>query len=178
MFAEKLNSNGVKNMRDFPDISNDLIVINDPELNPAQIMDQIRTRIRLRREELGYPRQEFPTFMADYPGEPEGEAYDVDLYHHLRLANRSYYQLGIEMVLVPSSRSRIPLIGKLWDWLRYEAHSLVLFYVNKLAQRQVTVNRYLVSTLNRIVVHLQEQQRQIRSLENEVKVLRGQSQCE
>ncbi len=151
-----------------------LIEIHDPEIDPAQIMEQIRARIQRRREELGYPRVVFPTFgAAAYPGEPEGEEYDADLYYHLRRANQQYHQLGVEMVLAPSPRSRIPLIGPLWDRIRREAHNLVLFYVNKLAQRQLIVNRHLVSTLNRMAVQLQEQQRQIRALQEELRKLRG-----
>jgi len=51
----------------------ELIENHDPEIDPAQIMEQIRERIQHRREELGYPRKVFPTFgAAAYPGEPEG----------------------------------------------------------------------------------------------------------
>lgn len=153
-----------------------LIEIHDPEIDPAQIMEQIRERIRRRREELGYPSKVFPTFgAAAYPEEPEGEEYDPDLYYHLRQANEHYYRLGIEPDLVPSPRSRIPLLGSLWDRVRREAHQLVLFYVNKLAQRQVTVNRHLVSTLNRMAVQIQEQQRQIQALQDELRKLRGEA---
>ncbi len=163
-------------MKDKPEIPNSLIEIHDPEIDPAQIMEQIRERIQRRREELGYPRQVFPTFgAAAYPGEPEGEDYDADLYYHLRQANQHYHQLGVEMVLAPSPRSRIPLIGPWWDRVRREAHQLVLFYVNRLAQRQVTVNRHLVSTLNRMAVQIQEQQRQIRALQDELRKLRGEA---
>lgn len=160
-------------MRGALGVSEDFIEIQDPEIDPAQIMEQIRERIRRRREELGYPRKVFPTFgAAAYPGEPEGEEHDPDLYYYLRQANEHYYQLGVELILVPSPRSRIPLIGPLLDRIRREAHNLVLFYVNKLAQRQVAVNRYLVSTLNRMAVQIQEQQRRIQALQEELQKLR------
>ncbi|MGB9873266.1 MAG: hypothetical protein ACPLYD_16615 [Anaerolineae bacterium] len=160
-------------MSEAPWIPDDLIEIHDPEIDPAQIMEQIRERIRRRREELGYPRQVFPTFgAAAYPGEPGGEEYDVDLYSHLRRANEVYHQLGVERFIAPSPRSSIPILGPLWDRIRREAHNLVLFYVNKLAQRQVTVNRHLVSTLNRMAVQIQEQQRRIKTLEEELRRLR------
>lgn len=157
------------------EFQSDWIEIHDPEIDPARIMEQIRERIRRRREELGYPRRNFPTFgAAAYPGEPEGEEYDPDLYYYLRQANEHFYHLGVEVELVPSPRSRIPLIGPLWDRIRREAHHLVLFYVNKLAQRQIAVNRHLVSTLNRMVVQIQEQQQRIRALEEELRVWRRQ----
>lgn len=161
-------------MEEACEVSKGLIEIHDPEIDPAQIMEQIRERIRRRQEELGYSRQVFPTFgAAAYPGEPEGEEYDPDLYYHLRQANGHYYQLGVELTFVPSPRSRIPLLGPLWDRIRREAHYLVLFYVNKLAQRQITVNRHLVSTLNRMARQIQEQQRQIRALQDELRKMRG-----
>ena len=150
-----------------------LIEIHDPEIDPNRIIQEIRERIRRRREELGYPRPIFPTRAgAAYPGEPEGEDYDVALYFHLRRANESYHQVGVEPLIVPSPRSSIPILGPLWDRIRREAHNLVLFYVNKLAQRQVTVNRHLVSTLNRMAVQIQEQQRRIGALEEELRKLR------
>ena len=155
------------------EISSDLIEIHDPEIDPARIMEEIRERIRRRREELGYPRQVFPTFgAAAYPGEPEGEDYDIELYFHLRRANETYHQINVELFIAPSPRSFIPILGPIWDRIRREAHNLVLFYVNKLAQRQVTVNRHLVSTLNRMAVQIQEQQRRIKALEEEVRRLR------
>jgi hypothetical protein len=40
-----------------------------------------------------------------------------------------------------------------------------------LAQKQVTVNRHLVSTLNRMAVQIQEQQRRIKALEEELRRL-------
>ena len=94
-----------------PDIPDDLIEIHDPDIDLDQIMDQIRERIIRRREELGYPRQTFPTFgAAAYPGEPEGIDFDADLYHHLRKANDLYSESGgsknlCKSVPAPSSLS-------------------------------------------------------------------------
>ncbi|HQE92793.1 MAG TPA: hypothetical protein PLH19_08460 [Anaerolineae bacterium] len=151
-----------------------LIEIHDPEIDPAQIMEQIRERIQQRREVLGYPSQTFPTFGAtSFPGEPRDEEYDSDLYYHLRHANEYYARLDVELLLAPSPHTRVPLLGSLWNRLRRDAHNLVLFYVNRLAQHQVTVNRHIVSVLNRMVVQIQEQQHQIRELQAEVRRLGG-----
>ena len=155
------------------DVPDDVIEIHDPELDPAQLMEQIRERIRRRREALGYPRQEFPTFgAAEYPGEPEGENFDANLYHHLRRANDLYYRLDLGASLAPSPATQVPILGRLWKPIRQEAHNLVLFYLGKLAGQQVTINRHIVSTLNRMAVQLQEQQRQMRALCDEVEQLR------
>lgn len=158
-----------------PDIPDNLIEIHDPEIDPAQIMEQIRERIRRRREELGYPRQTFPTFgAAAYPGEPEGENYDADLYYHLRKANDLYHQIGVNVSLAPSPVTRLPILGRLWKLIRREAHNLVLFYVGKLAQQQVAVNKHMVSTLNRMAVQVQEQKRQLETLRADIERLLGQ----
>jgi hypothetical protein len=154
------------------ELSDDLIEIHDPEIDVDEIMQEIRERIQRRRQELGYPRQTFPTFgAAAYPGEPEGQDYDEDLYYHLRKANESYMQLAVDPVLSPSPATRIPILGRLWKQIRQEAHNLVLFYLGKLASRQVSVNRHLVSTLNRMAVELREQQDQIQDLRREIEGL-------
>ena len=156
------------------EIPNDLIEIHDPEIDLTQIMEQIRERIRQRREELGYPRQSFPKFgAAAYPGEPEGGDFDTDLYYHLRRANDLYYQIGVESSLAPSPTTSLPVVGRLWGLIRREAHNLVLFYLGKSAQQQVAVNRHLVSTLNRMVTQLQQQEADLRELRDEIERLRG-----
>ncbi len=152
-----------------------LIEIRDPNIDPDRIMEQIRERIRQRREELGYPEQKFPVFGAvAYPGEPEEGDFDADLYYHLRRSNEVYNQASVEISLAPSPVTRLPVLGRLWALVRREAHNLVLFYVGGLARQQVAVNRHLVSTLNRMVVQLQEQQKELRALREEVERLRTQ----
>ena len=156
------------------DISDDLIEIHDPEIDPAQIVDEIRERIRRRREELGYPQVEFPPFgAAAFPGEPEGEDFDPDLYYHLRKVNDLYYQIGVDASLSPSPVTQLPVLGRLWGRIRREAHNLVLFYLGKLARQQLAVNRHAVSTLNRMAVQLQEQQRELHALRGEIERLRS-----
>ncbi|MFW6116367.1 MAG: hypothetical protein ACOC6F_01450 [bacterium] len=156
------------------EIADDLIEIDDPEIDVDQIMDEIRDRIQRRREEMGYPRQTFPSFgAAAYPGEPEHERFDEDLYYPLRKANDLYMNLGVEVVLSPSLATRVPILGRLWKQIRREAHNLVLFYLSRLAGRQTTVNRHLVSTLNRMAVQLQQQSEEVRELRQELGRLQG-----
>ena len=152
--------------REIPD---DLIEINDPDIDPAQIVEQIRERIRRRREEAGYAQRVLPTFGATaYPGEPEGEHHDPDLYYHLQLANEIYVRTETGPILAASPATRLPILGRLWQSVRGHAHSLVLFYVNRAATHQTDVNRHLVSTLNQLAVVSQEQQQRIRELESQV----------
>ncbi len=157
------------------ELPDDFVEIQDPEIDPQEIMERIREGIQQRRETLGYPRQTFPLFdAAAYPGEPEGEVFDKDLYYHLRRANDLYYQIDVEASLSPSPATRLPVLGRLWRRVRKEAHNLVLFYVGKLVRRQVPVNRHLVSTLNRLVLQVQAQQQALQALQAEVAELREQ----
>jgi hypothetical protein len=154
------------------DVPDDLIEIDDPEIDVDDIMQEIRERIRRRREAMGYPRKSFPAFgAAAYPGEPETEDFDENLYYHLRKANDTYMTLVVEPVLSSSPATRIPILGRIWRQIRKEAHNLVLFYLGKLAGKQVLVNRHMVSTLNRMAAELQNQQAQVRELRREVKQL-------
>ena len=155
------------------DIPDDLIEIHDPEIDPAQIMEQIRQRIRQRREELGYEQRTFPTFeAAAYPGEPDDMPYDLTLYRHLRLANKTYIRSRAEVELTPSPATRLPILGRLWGLIRAQAHHLVLFYITRDVAQQTEVNRHLVGVLNRLTALSQEQQRAIKALQAEVEALR------
>lgn len=151
------------------EISNNLIEINDPEINPSEIMEKIRRKIEQRRVALGYEKKIFPSFeIADYPEEPEDLPSDPNLYHHLRLANKIYAQVQTESILAPSPMTRLPVIGKMWQLIREQAHHLVLFYVNRSIAHQTRVNRHLISVVNCLTASLQEQQRTIISLQAEL----------
>ncbi len=154
------------------DIPDDLIEIHDPEVDPGRIMAEIRERIRRARQTAGLPA--FLSFgPVELPAEPDGDAYDAQLYYHLRRANELYGRLEVEPVLAPSPLTRVPVLGRVWGRLRREAHNLVVFYLNRLAGQQLAVNRHLVAVLNRMAARLQEQERQIRVLEEEIRRLRG-----
>ncbi len=155
------------------EIPNDLIEINDSEINPSEIMEKIRRRIEQRRAKLGYEKKTFPSFgIADYPEEPEDLPGDPNLYHHLRLANKTYAQVKTESILAPSPMTNLPVIGNLWKLIREQAHHLVLFYVNRSIAHQTGVNRHLISVLNRLTAALQEQQRMIIALQAELDTFR------
>jgi hypothetical protein len=151
----------------------DLIEIQDPEIDASSILAQIRERIQARRAELGYDQRTFPTFgTAVYPGEPEDLPFDADLHHHLRLVNGSFARIETGADLAPSQATRLPVIGRLWKLVRGQLHSLVLFYVNRAVAHQTSVNRHLVSVLNRMEALNQEQQRTIIKLQKELAQLR------
>jgi len=149
-----------------------LFEIQDPEIDPDAIMAQIQQRLTERRRQLGYDQRVFPTFgAAAYPGEPTDVVYDPTLYHHLRLANDSYGQAETGPLLAPSPATRVPVLGRLWQLIRNQAHGLVLFYVNRAVASQVGINRHLVSVLNRMAVVQQDQAREIAALRAQLTAL-------
>jgi hypothetical protein len=154
-------------------VPDDLLEINDPEIDAAALMAQIRERMRQRRIALGLDDRSFPSYdVTSCPPEPQDLAFDANLYHHLRLANELYAQGDTEPALPPSPLSRLPVFGRLWQRLRPSLHVLILFYVNRALAQQVTVNRHLVSVLNQLTVQSQAQQRAIAALQSELQTLR------
>jgi hypothetical protein len=154
------------------EIPDDLIEIHDPEIDPSAIIAQIRERVRVRRQEMGYENHVFPTFGATpYPGEPDRQPFDRDLYYHLRLANETYVQAETDPALAPSQATRIPVLGRLWALIRREAHNLILFYVNRAIAQQTDVNRHLVSVLNQLTVLCQKQQQELDRLQTMIETL-------
>jgi hypothetical protein len=150
----------------------DLIEIRDPEIDAAAIMAEIRSRIEERR--AGYEDRSFPTFGAAtaYPGAPAEASAETALYYHLWLANQSYNQAETAPFLAASPATQLPVLGRLWQLIREQAHQLILFYVNRFVTQQTNVNRHLVSVANELTRELQEQEQQLRALEEEVRALR------
>lgn len=154
------------------EIPDDLIEIRDPEIDPTQIMQEIRSRVAKRRQEAGYEEKRFPTYGGmGYPGEPTDIPYDPNFYTSLREANEQFSRFDLGANLASSPTTRLPLIGGLWARLRREVHNLVLFYVNRSARQQITVNRALVQVVNQLAAQSQEQQRQVEILKRRVQEL-------
>ena len=154
-------------------VPDDLLEINDPEIDTAALMANIRERMRQRRLELGIDNRAFPSYdVTSCPAEPEDLPYDANLYYHLRLANELFAEADTEPALPPSPLSRLPVFGRLWQKLRPSLHVLILFYVNRSMAHQVTVNRHTVSVLNQLTEQSQAQQRAIAALKAELESLR------
>ena len=155
--------------------SDTLIEIHDPEIDPALLIAEIRSRIQKRRAELGYIPQQFVTFGGTrFPGRPDDVPYDPDYYDHLEMANEFYPDVETDVDLRPSPATRIPIIGRFWSLVREQAHQLVLFYVNRALSHQMGVNREIVNVLNKEESIILRQQRTIFSLQNELYLLRQQ----
>ncbi len=58
--------------------------------------------------------------------------------------------VDVAIILAPSPVSRLPLIGKLWNRIRYYAHRLVAFYTQRAILQQATVNQELLDSLENL----------------------------
>lgn len=155
-------------------IPDDFLVAREGDIDTRQLMNRIEKRVANRREEIGSDTMQFPSYTAvSYPGLPDGDQYDPNLYHHLRLANRLYSDIETSPVLESSPATRLPLVGRLWRLVRLHAHNLVLFYVNRAVSHDVVVNRHLVSVLNSLTEANRENQVTIRTLEDQLRELRS-----
>lgn len=124
----------------------EIIEIRDPEINVAEIMEEIRRNIRRRRSEERDGEVTFPTFDAGLgPAVEPTEELEKVLHHHLSEASLHYNKIGVALQLMPRP---VPLFGRLWTAFRREAHNLVIFYVNTLAARQITFNDHVLQALN------------------------------
>ena len=149
------------------------IKINDSEISSEQLQTEISKRAIQRRAQLGRIDQHFPTFgnVSPCPDPPTDVSYSPNLYHHLQALNRSAPP-DTSPILASSISTRLPVIGRLWQTIRREAHNLVLFYVNKIAAHSSTETNHIVNILNELTQVTQEQQRTIIELRGEVKALK------
>ncbi len=155
--------------------TNNLIEINDPQIDPDQIMAEIRRHIQKRRQELGYEPQRFISYGgAQFPGRPEDLPYDPDFYNHLEMANKLYLEVETEIDLQPSAATRVPILGRLWQFIREQAHNLSIYYVNRAVVHQTHVDREIIGVLNKLAVINREQQRKMVKLQEEIETLRAQ----
>jgi hypothetical protein len=157
------------------EIPEDFLVVHGKDIDGEQLSARVVDQVMKRRAKAGFIPQRFPSYDGvPYPDPPEDGKYDPDLYHHLRLANKSYLEVKTEPELLPSPVTRIPIIGQLWSSVRGHAHALVLFYVNRAVRHEVGVNRYIISVLNSFAIANQDQQKIISKLESEIEELRKQ----
>ncbi|HET6443781.1 MAG TPA: hypothetical protein VFI27_04295 [candidate division Zixibacteria bacterium] len=158
-------------------VPDDLLEIRGEDIDQQEVMATVADRVTKRRSDIGFSQVRFPSYDGvPFPGLPVNTRYDPDLYHHLRLANTSYFEVQTEPELEPSPATRIPLIGQFWGLIRLQAHNLVLFYVNRAVRHEVDVNRHMISVLNSLAIANQGQQEEIEALKSEVKVLRSQQE--
>jgi len=104
-----------------------------------------------------------------------GDRFSTTVYDALDEASVVMDSIHVQPALTPP---HLPLIGGLWQKVRIQAHSLVVFYVNRLAGLQGVFNREAVAALTVLVRDLDSGGRadsrgEIAALRAEVSALRA-----
>jgi len=116
------------------------------ELDVRVVMERIRESMV---EGAVDDEVEYPTYAAARArGGDLPTLFPEELYYQLEQANLNYDRVLAELSLV---ESQMPLVGTFVNRFKQELHRLVVYYVNMVAERQVTVNDAVVKTLNQLV---------------------------
>lgn len=126
-----------------------------------EIMARIREAISQRKAESGLSMTEFDALATGSAADPSMD----DLRRDLKRLSEALHYSSIEMMLSDARPS--PITG-LVQRARGALHEVILFYVNRLAAQQATVNRLNLRTLGTALALLESQEARIRVLENKV----------
>jgi hypothetical protein len=105
---------------------------------------------------------------AACPDEPAEGEHNAFLYFNLRQVNQSYLKFLVELDLRPSRLDRLPVVGSMWDRLRRHLHSLSIFYVNKVTEPLIALQRQVAMVLNVLVRRDHERDAELRRLAERV----------
>jgi hypothetical protein len=138
----------------------DSFELEAPDLDIEAIMQEIRARLRARRAEARARGLDWEAYADGLYPVPPGAVLSRDLYGAVHHAGLGYDKIPIEMAL---TETRVPLAGRLVHRLRAALHELVLFYVNRLAARQVRFNEHAACALALLVRDLEAEVRDLRA---------------
>lgn len=146
------------------------IEIHDEVITSAELVTEVERRVARRRAELGAVNLVFPTFghVSTFPEPSPGSRISPDLYYYLKQANQTP-ATAVEPLLAPSPATQLPVVGRFWQLVRGQVHSLVLFYVNRSVRDQNRLNVNLISALNELTRVVQEQAAEIDALRAELR---------
>ena len=145
-------------MRDGDRLTGFEIEANDVDIEA--IMQEIRTRVRARRAVAKARGLDWEAYADGLYPVPPDAVLSRDLHEAVRYAGLDYDKIPIEMVLTDT---RLPLVGRLAQMVRSALHDLVLFYVNRLAARQVRFNEQTARALALLVHDLEAEVRDLRA---------------
>ncbi len=132
------------------------------------IMNQIEERIAVHRQSAGAKSDNLPQNPhVVYPGLPADIPYDLSLYQYLQQATALYPVVPRNMVLAHSSLDNVPILGHVWRSVRRQLHNIALFYINRALDHQVQINLNLAEAMVRLTILTQQQQRQIKALQQQ-----------
>jgi len=124
-------------------VSEFIEVNKEGDIDVEAIMQQIRAYIMARKMAAG---EGWTESSARFDGR-----LDPSLYEALYQLMMTYDQITVPESITASP---VPVLGRLWTIVRRQFHSLVRFYVNQVAARQVAFNRHLVTLVGEIVKEL------------------------
>jgi hypothetical protein len=130
------------------------------DIDAEAIMQAIRARLRARRAEAKAQGLDFEAYADGlYPLPPDAPL-TREVYEAVRRLGVGYDKVSVELAL---TQTQLPLIGGLVQRLRAALHGLVLFYVNRLAARQIQVNEQVARALAALVHDMETEIRDLRA---------------
>jgi Flp pilus assembly protein TadB len=134
-----------------------VIESQDDELDIESVMREVRARIQSRRAEA-------EARALDYDALAEGRSMSADVagvdsatQTALRSVSLGYDKISVELSL---TETRVPVIGPVLQRFRSALHSVILYYLNKLAAKQIRFNEAVARSLEGLVRTLRAGARQ------------------
>ncbi len=146
----------------------------NPEIVDAIEYDEKHVDIEaIMRQIRAYLAQERGTRAASRIDEPTSIILDREVYDELYAANQEFDKGQVTPYLTPT---HIPVIGGIWQRVRSQLHSLVIYYVDRAADNQMSFNVHVVRVLNGIVRGIDTDQTpdRVTELERRVEMLEKQ----
>ncbi|MCA9936316.1 MAG: hypothetical protein H6662_04145 [Ardenticatenaceae bacterium] len=116
----------------------------EKNINIEEIMQQIRQEILLKQATL------------DKDGSPlinlAGKRLNPEFYEHLYYAALTHDEIGVKLYV---TKVNVPIIGPIIEKIRTKIHELVIYYVNQIAEQQLTFNRHILQAVNAMAQSLE-----------------------
>ena len=134
---------------------------------PAEDIQQLEEAIQshLEARQFSAPNQ-WSEFMITAVSSSHSQTENKELISALSQATEYYDQLYVPLDIIDSS---IPLLTR----MKQSVHQLVLFYVNKLGEKQTRVNDRILRVINPLVNKQLQQETEIAQLKEEIAQLKA-----
>jgi hypothetical protein len=139
-------------------------------LDTEAIMQEIRSRIRDRRAKARAQGLDWEAYADGLYPLPPDAILSRELYEAVRSAGLGYDKVTVDMLL---TENRLPLVGGVVQRVRRALHELVLFYVDRMAARQIRFNEQTARALAVLVRDLEGEVRDLRDRIGELEADRG-----
>ena len=136
------------------DVIRGVFELEKTAVNQTDLVSRIHHN--LKSHDLKGPQQ-WPKFALATDSINAAFASDSGLHNALSNALKEYDKIGLELSIPASDKSFITR-------LKRPFHQLVLFYVNKIGQRQIMVNDRLLRIINHLVISEEKKDKTIKEL--------------